>query len=79
MMFLPRQARDKHRESTQQREIYDAFLLGAILRMQRNRAVLSPCLVITKAEALELVDIIKAAMTETYAELVEEGHITITA
>ena len=47
--------------------------------MQRNRAVLSPCLVITKAEALELVDIIKAAMTETYAELVEEGHITITA
>ena len=48
---------------------------GVILRMQRNRAVLSPCLVITKEEALGLVATIKTAMTETHSELVAEGML----
>ena len=48
---------------------------GLVLRMQRNRAVLSPCLVITKDEAVGIAPMIRQAMIETHAELIEEGML----
>eukprot|EP01051_Picozoa_sp_SAG22_P000668 SAG22_NODE_19_length_32182_cov_39.206963_25_plen_504_part_00 len=70
-------AREAEALSTEQcRRISEKSIAGGVLvRMMRNRAVISPCLVIDSAEVAQMVDVLYSAVRTTGEELEAEGRL----